>query len=876
MKTTGGPTANARVRSYLIRTVLAAPDEGSGTEKPGRYKWVALSNTTLGMLMATIDSSIVLISLPAIFRGIDINPLTSSSTSYLLWMLMGYMVVTAVLVVSFGRIGDMFGRVKMYNLGFAIFTVGSLAASLTYFGGPPAALYLIAMRIVQGVGGAMIMANATAIITDAFPEHERGMALGINSVAGIAGSFIGLVAGGLLAAVDWHLIFYVSVPIGLFGTVWAYRNLREIGKVEGGRSDWPGNILFAVGLIAVLVGITYALQPYGGSSMGWLNPLVLSLLIGGIAALVVFAVLESKVAEPMFDVRMFRIRAFAAGNIAGLLASVGRGGLMFMLIIWLQGIWLPLHGYSFVSTPLWAGIYMLPLTIGFLVAGPASGWLSDRYGARPFATGGMIAAAITFGLLTLLPVNFGYVWFALLLLANGLAMGLFAAPNTAGIMNAVPANKRGAASGMRATFQNAGMTLSIGLFFSIMVIGLAASLPTALTHGLTAQGVSSSAAAKVANLPPVSVLFAAFLGDNPTASLLGPTIKTLSPAHQAVVTGHSFFANLISAPFHQGLTIVFIFALVMCLVAAAASWLRGGNTAADPALALADVTGALPGHAAHPAATPPAFLMGSSARRVNAPTVSDAPTRRATRVVTISASFGAGGSRVGPALANRLGLPFLDRAIPLQVAERLSVPLDAAMVHDERVPDSLARSLVNLIGAPVSFGVSGMQSRPSTDEDAFRQATEKVLWELASGTGGVILGRAGAVVLASCPNALHVRLDGPAAARACAAALEHGLEETAIREQLYQSDRARSAYVRHLYGRDPRDPALYHLVIDSTALPLDACVDAIATVAAGLWGVGDESAPRPAAAARYGTPQTSPSQPGDVIPVNNASRSSRT
>lgn len=505
------------------------------------------------------------------------DPLVTSNTSYLLWLLMSYMVVIAVLVVSFGRIGDMFGRVKIYNLGFAIFTAGSLAASLTYFGGSIAALYLIAMRIVQGIGGAMLMVNSTAIITDAFPENERGMALGINSVAGIAGSFIGLVVGGLLAAVDWRLIFYVSVPIGLFGTVWAYRRLRETGKVEGGRLDWAGNVLFGVGLLSLLVGITYALQPYGSSSMGWLNPFVLGALIGGIVLLVAFVVVEAKMTHPMVDVGLFRIRAFAAGNVAGLLASVGRGGLMFMLVIWLQGIWLPLRGYSFESTPLWAGIYMLPLTAGFLIAGPASGWLSDRYGARPFATGGMIAAAITFGLLILLPANFAYLWFALLLLANGLAMGLFSAPNTAVIMNAVPPNRRGVASGMRSTFQNTGMTLSIGLFFSIMVAGLASTLPGALTHGLTTQGVSSSAAAKVADLAPVSLLFAAFLGYNPFRTLLGSTLLSLSPTQQAIVTGPRFFARLIAGPFLHGLAIVFTFALVMCLIAAAASWLRGAR-----------------------------------------------------------------------------------------------------------------------------------------------------------------------------------------------------------------------------------------------------------------------------------------------------------
>ena len=561
----------------------------SGAVRDGSYKWTVLINTTIGILMATIDASIVLISLPAIFRGIHMNPLTPSNTSYLLWMLMGYMVVTAVLVVSFGRIGDMYGRVKMYNLGFAIFTVASLAASLTYFGGTSAAVYLIAMRLVQGVGGAMIMANSTAILTDAFPADQRGMALGVNSVAGIAGSFIGLVAGGLLAAVDWHLIFYVSVPIGVAGTLWAYLKLEEVDQGEGGHLDLPGNILFGAGLIAVLVGITYALQPYGGSDMGWGNPLVIGLLAGGIAMLVGFVLVELRSPQPMFDPRLFRIRAFAAGNVASLLSSIGRGGLMFMLVIWLQGIWLPLHGYSFEDTPLWAGVYMLPLTAGFLVAGPASGLLSDRFGARPFATGGMLVAALTFGLLMLLPVNFGYPWFALLLLCNGLAMGLFAAPNTAGIMNAVPANRRGVASGMRSTFQNAGMTLSIGLFFSIMVAGLSGGLASSLSHGLTAAGLPAGTAARVAGLPPVSVLFAAFLGYNPMQTLLGPALRALSPARQAVITGHAFFPGLISGPFHHGLSVVFTFALFVCLVAAAASWLRGAAAPRAAAAAEPDV-----------------------------------------------------------------------------------------------------------------------------------------------------------------------------------------------------------------------------------------------------------------------------------------------
>jgi len=543
-----------------------------------RYKWVALSNTTLGMLVATINSSIVIISLPAIFRGIGLDPLRPGNVSYLLWMLMGYLVVSAVLVVAFGRLGDIYGRVKMYNAGFLIFTLASISLALTPDVGSAGALELIGLRIVQGVGGALLMANSMAILTDAFPVTERGMALGINQVAALAGSFMGLLIGGLLADTNWRAVFLVSVPFGIFGTVWGYLKLREVGQRGQGRFDWAGNLTFGIGLIAVLVGITYGIQPYGGHTMGWTSPLVLTLLLGGTALLGLFLLIEHRSSDPLFHLDLFRIRAFSAGNLAGLLASISRGGLQFMLIIWLQGIWLPLHGYSFASTPLWAGVYMIPLTLGFLVAGPVSGWLSDHHGARPFATGGMLLTAASFAALMLLPIDFPYLVFAALLLANGIGSGLFAAPNTAGIMNAVPARQRGAASGMRATFQNAGFVLSIGLFFSLMIAGLAARLPTTLYSGLTANGVPPDTAERIAHLPPVGSLFAAFLGYNPVRTLLGPAaLERLSPAEAANLTGTSFFPRLIAEPFQHGLAIVFLAALVMSLVAAAASWLRGGR-----------------------------------------------------------------------------------------------------------------------------------------------------------------------------------------------------------------------------------------------------------------------------------------------------------
>ena len=544
-----------------------------------RYKWVALSNTTLGMLVATINSSIVIISLPAIFRGIRLDPLQPGNVSYLLWMLMGYLVVSAVLVVAFGRLGDIYGRVKMYNAGFLIFTLASIALAFTPGVGAAAALELIGLRIVQGVGGALLMANSMAILTDAFPVGQRGMALGINQVAALAGSFMGLLIGGLLADTNWRAVFLVSVPFGIFGTVWGYRKLREVGqRGTRGRIDWLGNLTFGVGLIAVLVGITYGIQPYGGHTMGWTSPLVLTLLLGGVALLALFLVVERRSEDPLFHLDLFRIRAFSAGNLAGLLASISRGGLQFMLIIWLQGIWLPLHGYSFASTPLWAGIYMVPLTLGFLIAGPVSGWLSDHHGARPFATGGMLLCAASFAALMLLPIDFPYLVFAVLLLANGIGSGLFAAPNTAGIMNSVPARQRGAASGMRATFQNAGFVLSIGLFFSLMIAGLAARLPATLYTGLTANGVPPATAERIANLPPVGSLFAAFLGYNPIRTLLGPAaLSRLSPDQAATLTGTDFFPRLIAGPFQHGLAIVFLAALVMSVVAAGASWLRGGR-----------------------------------------------------------------------------------------------------------------------------------------------------------------------------------------------------------------------------------------------------------------------------------------------------------
>jgi MFS family permease len=292
----------------------------------------------------------------------------------------------------------------------------------------------------------------------------------------------------------------------------------------------------------------------------------------------VFAAIERRIAEPMFRLRLFTIRAFTFGTLSTFLSAVARGGLMFILIVWLQGIWLPQHGYDFEATPLWAGIYMLPLTAGILVVGPISGYLSDRYGSRMFATVGMLGQALSFGLLLLLPTDFPYPLFALTLLLSGASMGLFIAPNRAAVMNSLPASDRGAGGGMNQTFQNSAQVLSIGVFFTLMVIGLSATLPAAMHDGLVAHGVAPATASHVAALPPVSILFAAFLGYNPIEHLLGPGALSGLPAHdQAVLSGQSFFPHLISGPFQSGLHAAFAFAIVACLIAAAASALRGGR-----------------------------------------------------------------------------------------------------------------------------------------------------------------------------------------------------------------------------------------------------------------------------------------------------------
>lgn len=560
-----------------------------------QYKWVALSNTTLGVLMATINGTITLISLPAIFRGIHLDPFAPGSFIYLLWILMGFNIVTAVLLVTFGRLSDIFGRVRLFNVGFAIFTFGSVMLYLTPGSGDAAAQYLVAFRIVQGVGASFLFSNSSAIITDAFPVSERGKALGINQVAALGGSFIGLILGGILSVINWRYVFLVSVPVGLLGTVWSMIKLKDTAlKEEGQKIDYVGNFVFGSGLTVLLIAITYGLLPYGSSNTGWSNPLVVAGLLAGFILLLIFPIVERYVKQPMFKLKLFRNRAFAAGNFASLLSAVGRGGVMLMLVILLQGIWLPLHGYSYASTPFWAGIFMLPMTAGFMIMGPLSGAISDRHGARVLATGGMVIVGVAFLVLSLFPYDFNYLEFGITLFVMGMGNGMFAAPNTAAIMNSVPAESRGAASGMMTTLRNAGQTASMGMFFTIVIIALSSGLGSSFALALSSIGVPNASlyGSALGKVPPTIAIFSAFLGENPMATIIAGLPASMQSGlapYMTTITGKTWFPMALAPAFMGALRDAFYVGMALSFVAAAVSLLRGKRYVDKGATYVADI-----------------------------------------------------------------------------------------------------------------------------------------------------------------------------------------------------------------------------------------------------------------------------------------------
>ncbi|MFZ0005705.1 MAG: MFS transporter [Methanoregula sp.] len=556
------------------------PETGTVSAKKGiDYKWIVLSITTIEMFMVSVNGSITLISLPAIFNGINIDPL--SSFQYLIWVLMGYSLVTATLLLSCGRLSDMYGRVKLYNIGFAIFTLGSILLFLTPDKGSAGALEIIAFRLVQAVGASFTFSNSAAILTDAFPPDERGKALGLNTIAFLSGQFVGLILGGILAFYNWRYVFLVSVPVGILGTIWAYFKLKETPLPKRARKiDIWGNITFVAGLTILLIGITYALLPYGNASMGWGDPWVISAIIGGILLLAAFPLIESRVEDPMFRLNLFKIRVFSLANTAGFLSALARGGMMFILILMLQGIWLPLHGYSYESTPFWAGIFMLPLTAGFVIMGPLSGWLSDKYGSRWFATSGLLLIALSFMMLAALPYNFEYPIFAIALLVMGIGNGMFGSPNVAAIMNSVPPEDRGVASGMRSMLQNSGMVISMALFFTIVIVSLTQLFPPELATSLTSAG-AAGLIGPMSSIPPTGALFAAFLGYNPVHTILvtlpQTVVAAISPATIATLTGTTWFPTTLAYAFMPSVRISFYIGALLSVIAAALSAMTGSR-----------------------------------------------------------------------------------------------------------------------------------------------------------------------------------------------------------------------------------------------------------------------------------------------------------
>jgi MFS family permease len=541
------------------------------------YKWTALSNVAIASLMGSINMTIVMIALPAIFNGIHIDPL--NSFQYLLWILMGYGLVTATLLLSFGRISDMYGRVKMFRLGFLIFSLASVLLYLTPSTGDLGALEIIIFRIIQATGSALFMANSAAILTDAFPPNERGKALGINMVAVISGSFFGLILGGILAVFNWRYVFLVSVPFGLIGTVWSYYKLKELSiQAVKTKIDLWGNLTFVTGITLILVGVTYGLIPYGNNPMGWSNPWVIASLILGLISLILFPVVENRVESPMFRLDLFKNKSFTYANLAGLMGALGRGGMMFMLILLLQGIWLPLHGYSYESTPFWAGIYMLPLTVGIIIMGPLSGILSDKYGPRWIATGGMIIVTISFLLLAALPYNFNYIEFGLALLLMGIGGGMFGSPNSASIMNSVPPEDRGVASGMMYTIMNTAMTASMAIFFTIVIVGITQRFPDAMTSSLASIGAVNLAPV-LSNIPPTAALFSAFLGYNPVNAILSSLpasfVAHIPQSTLTQLTGTTWFPQTLANAFIPSLRTSFYIGAILSAIGAILSALRG-------------------------------------------------------------------------------------------------------------------------------------------------------------------------------------------------------------------------------------------------------------------------------------------------------------
>ncbi len=542
-----------------------------------KEKWIALSNTILSTLLSTMNITMVIVAMPAIFNAFQFSTGAPDAISYIIWLITGYLIVTATMVVTFGKLSDMLGRVKLYNVGFVIFTIASVLLSAVTIKGDAGILELIIYRMVQAVGGGLLMVNGPAILTDYFPIRERGKAMGLNQISSVAGTILGLVLGGLFASISWNLIFIINIPFGMIGIIWSYISLKETVKKSRIHIDWLGNLVFVISLLLILIGITYGLVPYGKSSEGWTNPFVIGSIIIGILALGMFVLIEKRVKEPMFDISLFKIRDFWTGNLSLFIVSLTRQGLILILIMLFQGIWLPLNGYSYASTPFWSGIYTMPFMLAFIAMGPVSGYLSDKYGGRIFTIGGLLATAFGFLLLTIVPYNFNYIWFVPALFIIGAGMALFSSPNTADIMSSVPRKRRSAASGMRTTITNCAMAVSFPLYFAIIFTTMGGALPNALSSTLHSSGAPSSIIPYISSISPTEALFSALLGYNPVSSILSGLPEVTAKLSGSIInkiTSLTFFPDAIGSAYMRGFREVVRISAILLIISAVVSYFK--------------------------------------------------------------------------------------------------------------------------------------------------------------------------------------------------------------------------------------------------------------------------------------------------------------
>src|SRR3954464_13776965 len=464
------------------------------------YKWWALSCTSLGMLVATINSGTLIIALPDLERALH------TSLLQLVWVILVYMIASTVLVLTAGRLSDLFGRKRAYVAGFAIFAAASLGAGFSHSG-----TELILWRVVQGIGGAFLFPNAAAIVTDAFPREQLGLAMGTNTMIAAVGLVIGPVLGGALVAIDWPWVFWFNVPLGILGSVWAALNLHELGRTDKDRKlDVGGTLTYVVGLTALVYAISR------GGLRGWNDALV----IGGFAIAAVllpaFLLIERRHRAPMLDLSIFRDKLFAAASGAAFINGLSRFALLFIFVFYYQGA----QG----DDPITAGVKLAPMALGMLVSSPLAGIWADRRGSRTLAALGMVVSAVALAGMTVLQADSSYWISAFWLAVVGIGSGMFNSPNTAAMMGTVPVERRGIAAGARVMLQNTGAVISIAFVMAIVTAAVPTTILFKIFSGLASGLTIAQLAPFISNMHTALWVLAA-------VSLIGAGVSLMRPAH---------------------------------------------------------------------------------------------------------------------------------------------------------------------------------------------------------------------------------------------------------------------------------------------------------------------------------------------------------